>query len=204
MYKATCVLGAQKGVVNLLIPPKRCTVAGALLKNETTRRGTISRACNRRRELLPSGAIPAGLSAAAAVAIHLAVSNLAWAEEPADALSVLQVADPPTQELAAVPPSASQTQQPAEEPILTAPDLALAPDVTLAASLASEPAAAPSELAAAAVESPVVHMDIPTLPVISSETDIQTLVAALVRNERFTSALLNNEAFLDRLAGEER
>ncbi|GLI61139.1 hypothetical protein VaNZ11_003414 [Volvox africanus] len=59
-------------------------------------------------------------------------------------------------------------------------------------------------LAEPAVASPVIGMDIPAMPAVNGNTDLKTLVAALIRNEQFIAALVNNEAFLDRLAGEDR
>ncbi|GIL58451.1 hypothetical protein Vafri_13583 [Volvox africanus] len=64
--------------------------------------------------------------------------------------------------------------------------------------------AAEEAVAEPAVASPIIAMDIPAMPAVNGDTDLKTLVAALIRNEQFIAALVNNEAFLDRLAGEDR
>ncbi|GIL81601.1 hypothetical protein Vretimale_1259 [Volvox reticuliferus] len=86
-----------------------------------------------------------------------------------------------------------------------------APELLAVAATESQPNPVPGAVVAAeevpaepAVASPIVAMNIPAMPAVNADTDLKTLVAALIRNEQFIAALVNNEAFLDRLAGEDR
>ncbi|KXZ42555.1 hypothetical protein GPECTOR_136g638 [Gonium pectorale] len=118
----------------------------------------------------------------------LEVSAPALIAEPVAAPSVL-VAVEEASELASTQPTIE---------VASAPELLAVAEEAPVAIEVVEAAAEP------AMSSPVVAMEMPAMPAITADTDVKTLVTALIRNEQFIAALVNNEAFLDRLAGEDR